>query len=277
MKVNLIDGGMIFELNKKYKDCGEYAINYDTNLINDIYKSYINMGCKFITTPNYCFKPEYTENWEVLVEKSINITNKFKKNVKIFGCLPPFNRSYSNNDINEKFIIFYKKIIDIFYNKVDYYLIETASNYKEIKKIYEIIKQKDKTTPIIISLYPCPEHNIYIDNYLNMEIYGIFINCCSFENMEIFYNKNLKNKNLKNKKFGFCCNKINEKAYSQKNGIRNLQNYFENISIEKGKIKSFLNNLNIDEIFIGGCCGYGVKEMDILINDLKEIEFIKLK
>ena len=44
MKVNLIDGGMIFELNKKYKDYGEYAINYDINLINDIYKSYINLG-----------------------------------------------------------------------------------------------------------------------------------------------------------------------------------------------------------------------------------------
>ena len=53
-----------------------------------------------------------------------------------------------------------------------------------------------------------------------MEIYGLFINCCSFENMELFYNQNFKNKNFKNKKFGFYCNKINEKEYSQKNKIK---------------------------------------------------------
>ena len=235
MIVNLIDGGMIFELNKKYKDCGEYAVNNDTKLLDDIYKSYINMGCKYITTPNYCFKPGYTKNWENLVKKSINITNKFKKNIKIFGCLPPFNKSYSDSNINHEFIFFYNKIIDIFCNNVDYYLIETATNYKEIKKIYELIKERDKTTPIIISLYPCKEHNIYIDTYLNMEIYGLFINCCSFENMELFYNQNFKNKNFKNKKFGFYCNKINEKEYSQKNKIKDLQNYFNDLSIEKKK------------------------------------------
>ena len=35
-------------------------------------------------------------------------------------------------------------------------------------------------------------------------------------------------------------------------------------------MKEFLKTLPFDEIFVGGCCGYGIKEMEILIKDLKD-------
>ena len=47
--------------------------------------------------------------------------------------------------------------------------------------------------------------------------------------------------------------------------------------LKKKKIKLFLNNLDHDEVFIGGCCGYGIKEMQLFIDDLKKIDFIKFK
>ena len=85
-----------------------------------------------------------------------------------------------------------------------------------------------------------------------------------------FYDFNLKSKDFKNKKFGFYCNKINEKDYSNELNILKLQDFYNKKENYNSEIKKFLKTLPFDEIYIGGCCGYGIKEMNILINDLKD-------
>lgn len=274
MKINLMDGGMLFEINKEYKDYGQYAFDYDEDLINNLYKNYIDIGCNFITTSNYCFKPTYINDWKKYTQKSINILQKFRNdNVKIMGSLPPYKKSYESCDIDEDFKKFYQELVNIFKNKVDFYLIETAFNKIEIIEIYNIINSIDQDTKIIISLYPNKNHTKYIQDYLDLNIYGLFLNCVSFPEILHFYNHYLKNKNFNKKKFGFYCNKIDEKKYSQEtkfiatNSIElNLENYKLNHKIDQKAIISFLNKLNHDEIFIGGCCGYGVEEMKELFN-----------
>ena len=272
MKINIIDGGMIFELNKKYNDYGQYAILNDIELINNLYENYINIGCNYLTTCNYCFKPLKLNNWEELTKKSIELMDKFRDRVKIFGSIPPYFDSYKICEINDDFYEFYYKLINIFKNKADYYLIETSVNYDHVIKIIEIIKEIDSTTNIIVSLYPNDTNKINIKNYLNLNIYGLFINCCSFDTMIEFYITNLLNLNFNNKKFGFYCNNIKECKYSNDNNINNLQKYYDYKSIDKEKLNNFIKFLDFNEIFIGGCCGYGIKEMTELIIQLKTIQ-----
>lgn len=274
MKINLMDGGMLFEINKEYEDYGQYAFDNDEDLINNLYKNYIDIGCNFITTSNYCFKPTYINDWKKYTQKSINIVQKFRNdNVKVMGSLPPYKKSYESCDIDEDFKKFYQELVHLFKNKVDFYLIETAFNKIEIIEIYNIINSIDKNTKIIISLYPNKNHTKCIQDYLDLNIYGLFLNCVSFPEILHFYNNYLKNKNFNEKKFGFYCNKIDEKKYSQEikfiaaNSIKlNLENYKFNHEIDQKAINSFLNKLKHDEIFIGGCCGYGVEEMKELVN-----------
>jgi len=78
--VIILDGGMLFELNKKYKDVGEYAMLYDKNLVRYIHQEYINIGCEYITTSNYGFKPNRQKNWDVLTEISCKILKSLKDN-----------------------------------------------------------------------------------------------------------------------------------------------------------------------------------------------------
>ena len=103
MILHFLDGGMLFEINKTYKDFGEYALINDNNLIDNLYKNYIDNGSKFITTCNYCLKPSYT-------------IQKFRtNNIKVFGSLPPFGK------IDNAFINYYTRVANIFKNKVDFY------------------------------------------------------------------------------------------------------------------------------------------------------------
>ena len=270
MKINYMDGGMIYEINKKYNDCGEYAIEHDKSLLRSIYSSYINNGSKFITTPNYCLKPNYTKNWEHLLNECICITNEFRKSAYILGSLPPFNKSYSRNIIDDSFIEFYEKTIKLFKNNVDYYLIETAYCYEEINKIYEIINKIDCNTPIILSLYPNKNHIKHIDDYMKMNLYGIFLNCCKVDEMIEFYENFFESKNFNETKFGFYCNKIDEKNYSKSHDLKNLQKYYLDKEVNYEKLKSFLKKFNNQEIFIGGCCGYGIDEMKELIESIQQ-------
>ena len=71
MKVNLMDGGMIFEVNKKYNDYGQEAIINDKELIDNLYQSYINLGSKYITTCNYCFTPNKMFTWQWIIIPSL--------------------------------------------------------------------------------------------------------------------------------------------------------------------------------------------------------------
>ena len=266
MKINILDGGMIFEINKVYSDYGQYAIKNDKNLINNIYKSYIDLGCKFITTCNYCFTPLKLKNWKNLSEESILIIDKFKKmDIKILGRLPPYFKSYHYEKINLEFENFYKELVQIFSNKVDFYLIETAVDFSHVSKICEIIRTFDKKTNIIVSIYINESNAKNIDKYFTLPIYGLFFNCCTLHDIINFYETNLKNKNFRNIKFGFSCNKINEKQYSEQSNVSILQNFKNNDNISKDLLNNFLNSLEFDEVFIGGCCGYGPKEMEELI------------
>lgn len=152
--------------------------------------------------------------------------------------------------------------------------IETGFNYFEIKKIYDIIKSIDN---IIISLYPNNNHDNYIDKYLQLNLYGLFLNCCSVKHMKDFHNLHLKNKNFNKIKFGFYCNKIHEDEYAKDttNSLivekqNNLQKYYSNNLSDEDEIKEFISEISYNEIYIGGCCGYGVKEMKNLIDKLKK-------
>ena len=279
MKINFMDGGMLFEINKKYKDYGQYAFDNDEDLINNLYKNYIDIGCKFITTSNYCFKPSYINDWKKYTQKSIDIVQKFRnENVKIMGSIPPYKKSYMICEIDKDFKNFYKDLVNIFKSKVDFYIIETGFHKLEIIEIYNIINSIDKNTKVIVSLYPNKNHSKYIQDYLDLNIYGLFLNCVSLTEMIYFYNNYLINKIFNNKKFGFYCNNIDEKKYSQEiksissNKIElNLENYKSNNKLDQKDIISFLTNLKHDEIFIGGCCGYGIREMKELFNLLKEL------
>ena len=278
MILHFLDGGMLFEINKTYKDFGEYALINDNNLIDNLYKNYIDNGSKFITTCNYCLKPSYTNDWDKLTQKSVDTIQKFRtNNIKVFGSLPPFGKSYNNNKIDNVFINYYTRVANIFKNKVDFYIIETGFNYFEIKKIYDIIKSVDKDGYIIISLYPNNNHDNYIDEYLQLNLYGLFLNCCSVKHMKDFYNQHLKNKNFNKIKFGFYCNKIHEDEYAKDttNSLivekqNNLQKYYSHNLSDEDEIKEFISKLSYNEIYIGGCCGYGVKEMKNLIDKLKK-------
>lgn len=265
MKINLMDGGMIFEINKKYNDYGQEAIINDKELIDNLYQSYINLGSKYITTCNYCFTPNKIMDsigWEKYTEESIACMKKFRNDgIQIFGSVPPYFRSYNYGDINQKFCDFYNKLIRILMNKVDFYFIETAIEFTHINKIIEIIRSIDLDTKIIVSIYPNESNSKNIDKILKLEIYGLFINCCSFDDLKDFYCKNLKGKNFENKKFGFQCNKIDEKKYSVNTNIKELQCCYVDKNISKNKLNEFLKSFDFDEVFIGGCCGYGVKEM----------------
>lgn len=267
VNIQFLDGGMIFELNKKYRDYGEYAVKNDKEFVTSIYEGYINSGCKNITTSNYCFIPSKIDDWELCTKEAINITNLFRrKNIKIFGCIPPYFGSYKNDKkITSDFSIFYEKLINIMKNQVDYYLIETSCRFEYTKEIINIIKKIDDKTPIVVSLYPNEDSKLNSNNYLKLDIYGLFLNCCSFTEVVTFYNCYIKNK-LKDKTFGFYCNNINEKKYKIQGKIDELEKYFVCKHINKSDLTVFLSENNFNTIFIGGCCGYGVNEMKYLIS-----------
>lgn len=262
-KINLLDGGMIFELNKYYNDFGQSAVSVNEKLIKSIYQNYIDIGCSYLTTCNYGFTPRNVGNdWYKLTTKSIKIMEQFKSDdVKIMGCVPPYFKSYYQGDVDTGFVEFYSKLIDIFKEKIDYYLIETNINYKHADQIIKIIQQKDISPKIIVSIYPNEHNEINYNKYLNLDVYGLFINCCSFGKMLDYHNKYWKGK-LNKKVFGFYCNKINESNYkSSGNDVKKLFTFSNNEYISQESINNFISDNKIENLFIGGCCGYGVKEM----------------
>ena len=273
-QIKILDGGMIFELNKVYTDYGQQAINENTELIKSIYQDYINLGCQYITTCNYGFTPSNVgDDWYNLTKKSIEIMKIYRnETIKIMGCLPPFFKSYYQGEVNEQFVTFYECLIDLFKDKVDYYLIETNINYVHADKIVEIIKSKDPKTKIIVSIYPNINNEKDSIKYTDLNVEGIFLNCCSYSKMKYFFEKYLKN-NMSNKIFGFYCNKINESKYkSTGNNIKNLFSFLNEDKIDNLSLQNFLDKHNFNDIFIGGCCGYGVTQMKDLIHIVKTIK-----
>ena len=284
--IEILDGGMLFELNKKYKDLGQFAIVNDQKLIKEIYQKYIDMGCEYITTCNYGFKSLKLDNWFYLVYESINIIKKIKlknPNIKVLGCLPPYFESYHNGKIDNNFIDYYTKIIISMKNCIDFFIMETQINCEHIEKILCLIKNYS-SKKVIISVYPNKflkeEELIEIINKYKDNIYCLSINCCSFEDVKKYFFNNIDKIGLvsKNIKFGFYCNNIDEKMYCNFQG-----NKKNNVKIEDFKNEKIINNKDLSEfidylnkkkynIIVGGCCGYGINEMKNLISILKVID-----
>jgi S-methylmethionine-dependent homocysteine/selenocysteine methylase len=267
--ITFMDGGMLFELNKVYSDYGEYAVEHNKDLIIDLYQSYIDAGCRYITTCNYCFKPTKVDNWEKYVKLSLDIVHPLRLKTKIFGSVPPYFDSYSiNNTITKDFINFYKCLISLLKGNVDIYLIETATTYIEVEQICRIIRDIDNETPIIVSIYPNDNNSKYIKEYYDLPICGLFMNCVPFDSMKEYYNNFFKPVIKKELLFGFYCNYINEKAYALSQDVSNLQSF--KIQCKKeNNYGDFLEGLPFKDIVVGGCCGYGVDEICSLIKEFK--------
>ena len=107
-------------------------------------------------------------------------------NVKICGSIPPYFKSYHYEDINDNFCDFYRQLVDIFKGKVDYYLIETSTDFRHVQKICEIIRENDKITNIIASLYINESNKENINRYFNLDIHGIFLIVVVFPILLIF-------------------------------------------------------------------------------------------
>ena len=267
--ITFMDGGMLFELNKVYTDYGEYAVENNKQLIIDLYQSYIDIGCKYITTCNYCFKPTKIKQWDKYVKKSIDIVQPFRQKCKVFGCVPPYYDSYSNNNnITEEFVMYYVDLINLLKGNIDIYLVETATSFIEVEQICRIIRDIDNDTPIIVSIYPNENNSKYIKEYYELPIYGLFMNCVPFDTMKDYYSKYFKPVVNKKMLFGFYCNYINEKAYALSQDVSKLQS-FKILPKKENNYEDFFKDLPFNDVVIGGCCGYGVKEMRSLVNELK--------
>jgi S-methylmethionine-dependent homocysteine/selenocysteine methylase len=280
--ISILDGGMLYELNRYNKDVGEKAIIDNPELVKKIHREYINIGCQYITTANYGFKPRRQSNWIELTQKACNILYELKnipdsKQFKMLACIPPFYESYQDGEITPDFIQYYETLIDIFEPYTDQYLIETAVSISHITTIIDIIK-KTSTKPILVSVYP--NKNITKDNISVLaakNIKGLLINCCSYDKMFNFLQTIPKNV-YKKHAIGFYCNKIDEERYSKIDAnlklSPNLETFQTNGIISETELYEYIKTIDgfaSTEIIIGGCCGYGVKEMKQLAENIQNI------
>ena len=275
-KIHLLDGGTLYEINKKYNDLGETCINDNPEYVTNIHQNYINIGCRYITTSNYGFKSLKFNNWKDLVLKSCLVTKNLKKrhNTKILGCLPPYFESYNNGKVNREFINFYNNLIDIMDNYVDKYIIETCVSMSHVVTILDIL-EKRTSKDVFFSIYPrgniTKNDIMFLIQLRYKNLKGILINCCNFNDMVNYYNTHIKSLDISRYIFGFYCNSIDEKKYTKMdNSLKNkvsLQDFKNNDKIEINTLQDFLCNYkSTSTIIIGGCCGYGVDEMRELIN-----------
>ena len=265
----MLDGGMIYELNKIDKDLGNNAVMNNPELVKSIHKQYIDIGCQYITTANYGFKPRRQDNWKSLTKCACNILYSLKKEhtFNMMASIPPYYESYQDGPVNHLFCDYYRTLVDIFEPYTDYYLLETCVSINHIMMIVEIIQMKSKK-PIIVSIYPNSKIK-KSDLLLMTNIAGLMVNCCDFKTMLDFF-KIVPNEFFAPKYFiGFYCNKIDEVSYrhscTSKTRPKELENFKNDHEITRDEIAYFIKNYGEDaKILIGGCCGYGVEEMKIL-------------
>ena len=271
MKIHILDGGIGFELNKTYSDFGKTALESDTRLIEQIYEGFISMGCEYITTCNYGCRPNLDTNWISNSQVAINIVQKYREKVLVCGSIPPFLQSYTAYPISDGFVEYYKILVQMMKNKVDIFLIETCCSIKHAVEIVEIIKSIIENPIVYVSFYPTYLNSQYIQSYCDLDVKGLFINCCSFETMKSFYLKYLlNNESFKTKTFGFYCNKIDEKNYTLNPNMKTLKYMITNNNITQANLVEFLKLIKQEDVIIGGCCGYGLHEMNKLIHCIKE-------
>lgn len=291
--LEFLDGGMIYELNKKHQDLGQTALLTQPDKILEIYQSYLNSGANYLTTCNYGFKSLKLPNWKMLVQKSVDLLFDFQINsqasnpsFKILGCLPPYFESYYDGVINKDFIDFYETLVEIMYEKVDYFLLETQVSILHIRKILDIIhfhslRNSKRTLPVMVSIYPQGNisgreiKKLVIDYSFMLD--AILVNCGSLAKIREYFTREIEDIDLARLKvkFGFYCNKIDEQGYKnyqgdKKNKVR-ITDFYQETPIPSQEIDKFRNYLDMKgyDIIIGGCCGYGMQEMEDLINQIK--------
>ena len=272
IKVSFLDGGMIFELNKLYSDLGQEAVMNNKNKVVEIYQKYIDLGCNYITSCNYGFKPARLNNWKELVNEMIiilkNVKNK-NPNIKILGSLPPYHSSYHEGTIDSGFIDFYNYLISNLSIVTNEFIIETSVSAKHIDAICSLTYSN-----IHISIYPhnkitLDEINNIIKKYNNIQ--SLLVNCCDFNSFQKFFD-NIISKIDKKLILGFYLNKIDELKYNSNNqSIKDLNTYINDDKLEFYQLYNFFKNSNYKNLIIGGCCGYGVKEMAELIPIVKKV------
>ena len=106
MLIEILDGGMGYELNKYYSDFGKDALENNIDLITHIYNEFVKAGCEYITTCNYTCRPSLDDNWENNTKITIKIAQSVKAsntNICICCSLPPYNKSYANYEIDDNF------------------------------------------------------------------------------------------------------------------------------------------------------------------------------
>ncbi len=275
--ITWLDGGFLFELNKEYGDLGQEAVLNAPEKILQLYKSYIGLGCSYITTNNYGFKPSRMDNWQELCIKSRKIFCQLKDEypkIQILGSIPPLYPTYKQGPITHEFTDYYTTLIPLL--NVDGFILETQVSSIHIREICRIIHYLGyKDMPIYVSLYP--------DNVTSKEleqlykeypaICALLVNCCSFDKMREYYNNVIRKVLAAHPSlhYGFYLNRIDEENYADCQHIERLQEYkskkkdSENIKTFVEKYRSERNNT---DLIIGGCCGYGVEEMRELMEEL---------
>lgn len=272
-----LDGGFLFELNKEYGDLGQEAVLNAPEKILQLYKNYINLGCTYITTNNYGFKPSRMNNWQELCIKSREIFRQLKHEypkIQILGSIPPFYPTYKQGPITYEFTDYYTTLIPLL--NVDGFILETQVSIIHIREICRIIHSLGyKDTPLYISLYP---NNVTFEELEQLcreysTIKAILVNCCSFDKMRKYYNNSIRKVLASHSsiQFGFYLNRIDEENYADCQHIERLQEY-KSKKNDTEKIKDFVEKYrkerNNTDLIIGGCCGYGVKEMRELMEEL---------
>ena len=275
--ITWLDGGFLFELNKEYGDLGQEAVLNAPEKILQLYKSYIGLGCSYITTNNYGFKPSRMDNWQELCIKSREIFRQLKDehpDILILGSISPFYPTYKQGPITHEFTDYYTTLIPLL--EVDGFILETQVSIIHIREICRIIHSLGyKDVPIYVSLYP--------DNVISEEleqlckeyptICALLINCCSFDKMNDYYNNVIRKVLATHPSlhYGFYLNRIDEENYADCQHIERLQEYkskkndTENIKDFVEKYRSERDKANL---IIGGCCGYGVEEMRELMEEV---------
>ena len=272
-----LDGGFLFELNKEYRDLGQEAVLNAPEKIFQLYKSYIGLGCSYITTNNYGFKPSRMHNWQELCIKSRGIFRQLKDEhpeIQILGSIPPFYPTYKQGPITTEFTNYYTSLIPLLDG--DGFLLETQVSIIHIREICRIIYSLGyKDVSIYISLYPDNIDAKYLFQLCKEypTIKAILINCCSFDKMREYYNNVIRRvlASHPSLQYGFYLNRIDEEHYADCQHIERLQEYkskkndTENI---KDFVEKYRRERNNTDLIIGGCCGYGVEEMRELMEEL---------
>ena len=217
---------------------------------------------------------------------SKNLTQSSNTPFKILGSLPPYFESYYDGVIDKDFISFYETLVEIMLGKVDYFLLETQVSILHIRKILEIIhnhslRNRRQIPKVMVSIYPQGNisgreiKQLVIDYSFMLD--AILVNCGSLPKIRDYFTREIEAIDLAKLKikFGFYCNKIDEQGYKnyegdKKNKVK-ITDFYEDSPLPCREIDLFRNYLDLKgyDVIIGGCCGYGMKEMEELINQVK--------